>query len=469
MSFSVAIIGRPNVGKSSLFNRLTGKRHALVHDMPGVTRDRREAEGRIGSLRFRVIDTAGLEETGPDQLESRMMGQTSLAIDEADIVLMMVDGRAGVTPMDEKFARWVRKKGKPTILVVNKCEGSKADQGFHESLRLGFSPTLAISAEHNMGMADLYEAVAQYAPEIAEEEQLSLQQDINIEVRGDKDNNTQEQEDDADERQLQIAIVGRPNVGKSTLMNQLLGQDRVLTGPEAGITRDSIAINWEFDGRPIKLIDTAGVRRKANVTCSLEKMSLQDTFRAIQFAHVVILLIDAENPLEKQDLAIAGQVIKEGRGIVLAVNKWDKIKKKQQVKEEIEWQVEQHMPEIKGVPVILISALEGKNLDALIQAALDSYTVWKGYVPTAKLNEWLKDAESFHPPPLAGRTRIRLKYITQGKKRPPTFMIFCNRPDKLPKPYVRYLMNSLREVFDFPGIPLRILLRKADNPYSKKK
>jgi GTP-binding protein len=451
--FTVAIIGRPNVGKSTLFNRLTGKKHALVDDTPGVTRDRREGQGRIASLEFKVIDTAGLEEAEEAALENRMMQQTEIAVNESDVCMMVIDGRAGITPTDKFFANWLRKKARNIVLVVNKCEGSYGDDTLKEAFKLGFDTIAPISAEHNEGMADLYDALApfkaQYDYEVGE---LEIDKEA---VDGDKF--------------IQIAIVGRPNTGKSTLLNKLYGQDRVLTGPEAGITRDSIAIDWQFDGRNIRLIDTAGIRRRANVTGKLEKLSVGDSLRALRFAHIAILMIDVTTPLEKQDLIIAENIINEGRAVVLALNKWDLIKDKKETLKELEHKIEQLLPQIKDVPTITLSAISGQNVQEVIKACLKAYDVWNKRISTSHLNEWLRVAESNHLPPLGkNRKRIRLKYITQGNRRPPTFTIFANLPEDLPDSYKRYLTNALRDYFELPGVPMRVMFRKSDNPYEKK-
>ncbi|MCE3232180.1 MAG: GTPase Der [Rickettsiaceae bacterium] len=451
--FTVAIIGRPNVGKSTLFNRLTGKKHALVDDMPGVTRDRREGQGRIASLEFKLIDTAGLEEAEADALETRMMKQTETAVDEADLCLMMIDGRAGLTPADKFFAKWLRKKDREIVLIVNKCEGTQGDDGINEAFKLGFKRIIPISAEHNEGMADLYDAIAPY-----KEEHDARMGELNV-----------ERENDGEDKSIQIAIVGRPNTGKSTLLNKLCGEERVLTGPEAGITRDSIAIDWEFEGKKIRLIDTAGIRRRANVTGKLEKLSVGDSLRALRYAHIAILMIDATIPFEKQDLSIAEQIIREGRAVVIALNKWDLIKEKKEALKELEYAVEQVLPAIKGVPLVPISALNGQHIRDVIKACLKAYEVWNKRVTTSHLNEWLRVAESEHLPPLGkNKKRIRLKYITQGNRRPPTFTIFANRPEDLPDSYKRYITNALREYFGLPGVPMRVMFRKNDNPYDKK-
>jgi GTPase len=452
MTFTVAIIGRPNVGKSTLFNRLTGKRHAIVDDTPGVTRDRREGMGRIGPLHFAVIDTAGLEDSSPESMEGRMMKQTELAVNQADVVLMVIDGRVGIMPDDRHFANFLRKKNKPIILTVNKCEGKQAAAAISEAYKLGFSDQVCISAEHGEGMVDLYDSLAPHFEAYERDHQ-------HLEIEG-----------EGKDKHIQIAIVGRPNAGKSTLLNQLLKEERVLTGPEAGLTRDSIAIDWSYKGHAIRLIDTAGLRRRSHISTKLEKLAVEDSARAIRYAHVVILMLDATIPLESQDIAIAGMVINEGRALVVALNKWDLVADKQKVSMDIRNTIEHEYPQLKGVPLINLSALHGNNLDKVIDAALETYELWGSYISTAKLNSWLATALERHPLPLSkSGKRIRIKYVTQNKKRPPTFLFFTTRPTEIQDSYMRYLMNSLREEFDLPGVPIRLLLRKTENPYEPKK
>lgn len=461
MTFSVAIIGRPNVGKSTLFNRLVGKRLALVDDTPGVTRDWREGEGRIASLRFRVLDTAGLEDAPDDSLAGRMRRQTEQALRAADVALFLLDARAGVTPVDEHFADLLRKESVPVILVANKCEGKAGEPGLLEAYALGLGDPVPVSAEHGEGMGDLFEALLPHA-EAAESRDALLADEV-AELA---DGEGLDEEEEEDRGPLQLAIVGRPNVGKSTLINRLLGEERLLTGPEAGITRDSIAVDWSFQGRPVKLVDTAGLRRRARINEKLEKLSGSDTMRAIRFAQVVVVMLDAEMMLEKQDLTIARQVVEEGRGLIIAANKWDIVKNPKQTLKALQEKLEITLPQVRGVPVVTISALEGRNLDRLLGTVFDLYDLWRSRISTAKLNDWLSAMTEAHPPPMVAGRRIRLRYATQVKTRPPTFAIWCSRGSELPDSYTRYLVNGMREDFGLEGVPLRILLRKTENPYA---
>ena len=466
MTFSVAIVGRPNVGKSTLFNRLVGKRLALVDDTPGVTRDWREGEARIASMRFRVIDTAGLEDAAEDTLAGRMRRQSEQALAAADVALFLIDARAGITPMDEYFADLLRKQSTPVILVANKCEGRIGEEGLMEAFSLGLGDPVPVSAEHGEGMGDLFEALLPYA-EAAEAREAEASRRRATEVEPAPEGEAAEEEEE-DRGPLQLAIVGRPNVGKSTLVNRLLGEERLLTGPEAGITRDSIAVEWQYKGRPVKLVDTAGLRRRARISEKIEKLSGSDTMRAVRFAQVVVLLLDAEQMLEKQDLTIARQVVDEGRALVIAANKWDLVRDRKEALTTLHEKLEESLPQVRGVPVVTISALEGRNLDRLLSAVFDIYDIWRRRVPTSRLNDWLLAMTEAHPPPMAAGRRIRLRYATQIKTRPPIFAIWCSRPKELPESYTRYLVNGLREDFDLDGVPLRVHLRKGENPYERR-
>lgn len=449
MSFTVAIVGRPNVGKSTLFNRLAGKRLALVDDQPGLTRDRREAEATLGSsCAVTLIDTAGLE-PGDKGLTPRMRQQTEAAIAQADLVVFLIDARAGVVSADEIFADLVRGSGKPVILAANKCEGRAAEPGVYEAYSLGLGEPLPISAEHGIGVGELSEAIQQ--------------------VCQDRGGAAPDQGDIAEElgpHPLRIAIVGRPNVGKSTLVNALLGEERMITGPEAGITRDAIASALQWDGRPLLLFDTAGLRRKMRVEGRAEEISVGDALKAIRFAEVVVLLLDVEQPFEKQDLQIADLIEQEGRALVIAVNKWDLVREREKRLNELHETCQRLLPQIKGVPLVPVSALGGKGLDKLMSAVLAADALWNRRLPTHALNQWLQAAVEAHPPPAVSGRRIKLRYITQANARPPTFALFCSRPEALPDSYSRYLVNSLRESFDMPGVPIRLNLRKGANPFA---
>ena len=461
---SVAIVGRPNVGKSTLFNRLTGKRLALVDDRPGVTRDRREGEARIGGLKFLIVDTAGLEDASPDSLARRMTEQSQQAIERADVVMFMIDARAGVTPADEHFASLVRRTGKPVVLVTNKAEGGKGEEGRLEAYALGLGEPIAISAEHGEGLGDLHdaleEAFALHVP--SEDDHGDTSEDEAFE--GEAGN----EDEPAPERPLRLAIMGRPNAGKSTLINRLVGEERMLTGPEAGITRDAIGLDWSWKGQRVKLWDTAGIRKKARVQDKLEKLSVADALRAVKFAEVVILLIDATQPLEKQDLQLASLVAREGRAMVIAINKWDLVEDKNAVRKEIELEVTRLLPQVSGIAVVTLSGMTGRGVDKLMPAVMETYRLWNARVPTHKLNEWLDTQTQRHPPPAPGGRRIRLRYMTQANARPPTFVVFCSNASDMPESYIRYLVNGLREDFGLWGVPVRINLRQGKNPYAGK-
>lgn len=443
---TVALVGRPNVGKSTLFNRLVGKRVALVDDRPGVTRDRREGEAQFADLRFNVIDTAGLEDADEESLPGRMRAQTEAAIEEADAVVFLMDAKAGVVPDDEHFAQLLLKSGKPVILAANKSEGRDGRAGAYEAFRLGLGDPILLSAEHGDGMVDLYQSIAAHEP--------------------DEDETVPE---DDESGPLSLAVIGRPNAGKSTLINRMVGQERLLTGPEAGITRDSIEVDWSWRGEPVTLVDTAGMRRKARVQDKLEKLSVADSLRAIQYANVVVLLMDVHSAFEKQDLQIADLVLREGRGLVLALNKWDEVHEPQETLAAMREKATRLLPQARGVRLVPVSGLAGLNLDKLMTAAFKTYELWNVRVSTSRLNEWLSQAVAAHAPPAVSGRRIKLRYMTQVKARPPTFIAFCSRPDAVNEAYRRYLVNGLREAFDLPGVPIRLQLRKRDNPYAPTK
>ncbi len=469
MAIKVAMIGRPNVGKSTLFNRLVGKRLALVDDTPGVTRDRREAMASLGGIKFLAIDTAGLEEDGDTKLSARMRAQTDIAITNADFVLFMIDARAGVTPLDKHFADLLRRGKTPVILLCNKCEGRAAEAGIYESYELGLGDPVAISAEHGEGLSELIEAfdkmILDLGLEVADETEEITSKSVSITAEvSDEEAEATEQDSGLP---LQMAIVGRPNVGKSTLVNYLLGEERQITGPEAGLTRDSIGVTYFYEGREIRMFDTAGLRRKSRVMEKLEKLSVADTIRALNFAEVVVLMVDATMPFEKQDLNIASLIVQEGRSLVIALNKYDLMENRQEVMKDILDTLEHSLPQIKGIPVIPISALTGKGVNKLMPAVFDAYRMWNRRISTAKLNKWLAATTAYHPHPSVKGRRIKMRYMTQVKTRPPTFAIFCNRTADVARSYERYLLNELRWDFELPGVPIRLMLRKGDNPYGK--
>ncbi|NML72884.1 ribosome biogenesis GTPase Der [Rhizobium sp. S-51] len=472
MSFTVAIVGRPNVGKSTLFNRLVGKKLALVDDTPGVTRDRRPGEAKLIDLRFTIIDTAGLEVAAPDTLEGRMRAQTEAAIDDADLSLFIVDAKMGLTPVDKELAEMLRRRGKPVVLVANKSEARGSDSGFYDAYTLGLGEPVPVSAEHGQGMIDLRDAiVAAIGEERAfPEEDDEAETDVRVseaEVGGEGDEEIEPEYDET--KPLRVAIVGRPNAGKSTLINRFLGEDRLLTGPEAGITRDSISVEWDWRGRTIKMFDTAGMRRKARVQEKLEKLSVADALRAIRFAETVVIVFDATIPFEKQDLQIVDLVIREGRAAVLAFNKWDLVEEPQAVLADLREKTERLLPQARGIRAVPISGQTGYGLDKLMQSIIDTDRVWNRRISTAKLNRWLEHTQVQHPPPAVSGRRIKLKYMTQVKARPPAFMISCTRADALPESYVRYLTNGLRADFQMPGVPIRIHFKAADNPFENRK
>ena len=449
MSFTVAIVGRPNVGKSTLFNRLVGRRLALVDDRPGVTRDQREGHARLGDLEFTAIDTAGLENAAPESLAGRMVAQTRAAIGQADTVLFLIDARAGLLPEDQAFADLIRKSGKPAIVAANKSEGRAGETGRLEAYALGLGDPLAISAEHGEGLSDLYDALREALPEAtaqpAEEKE--------------------ETEDDP-ARPIRVAVIGRPNAGKSTLINRLVGAERLLTGPEAGLTRDSIAVELDWRGRGFRLFDTAGIRRRPKVQEKLEKLSVADALHAIRFAEVVVLLMDADKTFEEQDLRLADLVEREGRALAIGMSKWDLVQRQPGAFAKLRAETDHWLPQLTGVPVVGVSGLTGEDLDRLMEAVLAAHAVWNKRVATRALNRWLENAIAAHPPPAVSGRRLKLNYVTQPKARPPSFVLFCTRADAVPDAYQRYLVHGLREAFDLPGTPIRLMLREKDNPFA---
>ena len=447
----VAIVGRPNVGKSTLFNRLVGKKLALVDDRPGVTRDRREGDATLIGLNFRVIDTAGFEDEDPDTLPGRMRTQTQSAVRDADVALFLIDSRVGVMPLDEEIARWLRSEATPVILVANKAEGRAGEAGVNEAFALGFREPLPFSAEHGEGLADLFDALRPL-----------LEPDGPVEFDEDA-----EEEEDAPDGPLKLAIVGRPNAGKSTLVNRLLGEERMITGPEAGITRDSIAIEWEWQGRPVRLIDTAGLRRKAKVDDKLERLSAADTMHAIDFAEVVVLLLDATRGLEAQDLRIADQVLQEGRALIIALNKWDVAENPPSLFQGVRFALDEGLAQVKGLPLLTVSGATGRGLDQLLGAAFETRDAWSKRVSTGQLNRWFEKAVETNPPPAPGGRRIKLRYLTQAKTRPPGFVLFGTRVDQLPESYKRYIVNGIRRDLGFGAVPVRLTVRAPRNPFDR--
>lgn len=479
MTFSLAIIGRPNVGKSTLFNRLAGKKLALVHDTPGLTRDWREADANLMGLEFRVIDTAGLEESFDLSIEGRMRQQTERALARADMAILMVDARTGITPMDRHFADWLRRQDLPTALVVNKCESRNVIDGMYEAYELGLGEPIPISAEHGLGMQDLYElirpkveeaeaaAAALRGAEEAEDAEDDIEYLFQKYHEGDETGFGDEEAPGEDlSKPIKIAIAGRPNVGKSTLLNAILGEERSMTGPEAGITRDAVHVDWEFGGRQLRLVDTAGLRRKARVVNYIERMAVDDSLRAIRLAQVVVMVIDGETLFEKQDLTIAGHIIDEGRAMVIAVNKWDLVKEKEKTLEDLKYQLSTSLPQVRDIPVVTISAIKGQRVDKLLQSVLDVYALWNHRIGTGKLNRWLRMMESQNPAPLVNGRQNRLRYMTQIKARPPTFALWVSRPDDYPETHQRYLINGLRRDFDMPATPVRLIIKTSRNPYT---
>jgi GTPase len=482
MSFTVAIIGRPNVGKSTLFNRLVGKKLALVDDQPGVTRDRRAGEARLGDLNFAIIDTAGLEEGGVETLTGRMRAQTEAAIEDADAIFFVIDARVGVTPEDRYFASLVRRAGKPLILIANKAEGKAGEAGAYESFALGLGDPVPLSAEHGDGFAELYSALLAALPEATALSGEEAEQGRRLVLADDEDGSELDPS-----KPLRIAVVGRPNAGKSTLINRLLGEERLLTGPEAGVTRDSIGVEhlWrkgarersahagasaiESQERALKIFDTAGLRKRAKVDDKLEKLAAADALRAVKFAEVVVVLLDATIPFEKQDLTIVDLVAREGRALVIGLNKWDLIEDKGQKLAELREEANRLLPQVRGAGVVPVSGATGQGVDALIEAAIKAHEIWNRRISTARLNRWLEGALEQNPPPAVAGRRIKIRYVTQPKARPPHFVIFGNQLDELPDSYQRYLVNGLRQTFNLPGTPIRVTLKQGDNPYAGKK
>ena len=468
MSFTLAVVGRPNVGKSTLFNRLVGKRLALVDDQPGVTRDLREGEAKLAHLKFTVIDTAGLEDATDDSLQGRMRRLTERAVDMADICLFMIDARVGITPTDELFAEILRKRAKHVILAANKGEGRAADAGVIEAYSLGLGEPLRLSAEHGEGMSDLLAVLSPLAEKFDDK---SDDEAPETDVTLDEDEPDDGYRHPTLEKPMQIAVVGRPNAGKSTLINTILGEDRLLTGPEAGITRDAISLTIDWNGLPIRIWDTAGMRKRAKVQDKVEKLSVSDGLRAVKFAEVVVVLLDADIPFEQQDLRIADLAEREGRAVVVAVNKWDIEENKQEKLRDLKESFERLLPQLRGAPLVTVSAKTGRGMDRLHDTIERAYDVWNSRVSTAQLNRWLTEMLEQHPPPAPAGRRIKLRYMTQAKTRPPGFVVMCSNPEKLPESYSRYLVNGLREHFDMPGTPIRLFMRNQGdkNPFKSKR
>ena len=457
MPFTIAIIGRPNVGKSTLFNRLVGQKLALVDDEPGVTRDRREGEARLGDLEFTIIDTAGLDEGAKGSLTARMQEQTEAAISLADALMFVIDARAGLTPNDAAFADFARRANKPVILVANKSEGKQGDAGAMEAYALGLGEPVQISAEHGEGLSELYDSLRGLMP------------DATAELEAFDDDEVIDTDEEIAKRPIRVAIVGRPNAGKSTLINHLLGEERLLTSAEAGTTRDSISVEINWQGRDFRVFDTAGLRRRSRIEEKLEKLSVADALRAVRFAEVVVLMMDAQHKFEEQDLRIADLIEREGRSLVIAVNKWDLMGPQSTQISALRSEADHWLPQVRGVPIIAVSGLMGEGIDRLMRAIEDAYATWNKRVATAELNRWFEQAVDANPPPAVSGRRLKLNYITQAKARPPSFVLFCSRADAVPQSYLRYLVNSLREHFVLPGTPVRIALREKANPFAHKR
>mgnify|MGYP003385674517 CR=1 FL=1 len=449
MSLKIALVGRPNVGKSTLFNRLAGRRLAIIHDQPGVTRDRRMAQGRLGDLDLELIDTAGFEDVLDQSLEARMRSQTELAVREADVALFLIDARVGLTPLDQRFGELLRRSGRPVVLAANKCEGKAGAAGLLDAFTLGLGDPIPLSAEHGEGLSELYEALLAAAPGLTAPSPPDEAEDLSSRTRP-----------------IRLAIVGRPNAGKSTLLNALIGEDRMLTGPEAGITRDAITVEWIWKDRAIKLTDTAGLRKKARIEASLEQLSVGDTLRALRFADVCALVMDSREAFEKQDLQIADLVVREGRALVLVLAKWDVVEDPQARFTELKLLAGETLPQARGAPVVRVAALAGRGLDPLMEAVTHAYDDWNARIRTGDLNNWLRHALERHPPPAVRGRRIKPRYLTQIKARPPTFVLMCSRASELPDSYKRYLVNGIREAFELPAVPIRLHVRQNRNPFA---
>ncbi len=463
MALTVAIVGRPNVGKSTLFNRLAGRKIAIVDDQPGVTRDRKETPGRLGDLELQLVDTAGFDDVTDGSLEARMRRQTEIAISQADVCIFLFDAREGVTPLDERFGQLLRKSGKPVVLCANKCEGRQGEGGLADAWGMGLGDPVALSAEHGEGMSDLYDRLMTYESGA----------DIAARLEGEKDDDGEAFDPDAEpapepDRPVRLAFVGRPNAGKSTLINALLEDDRFVTGPEAGITRDSVQVAWRWKDREIRLIDTAGLRKRAKVQEKLERMSTAETTHSIRFADIVVLVMDPREAFEKQDLQIAQLALREGRGLVFCITKWDIVENPSDFRRELDQMVAEHVPQAKGAPLVNVSGETRKNLDKLMDACLKVHKDWSARVKTRDLNDWLQYVTQKHPPPAPGGKRIKPRYMAQMKTRPPTFVLMASRANDMPETYKRYLVNELREAFDLPGVPIRLVLRQGKNPFADK-
>jgi GTP-binding protein len=463
----VALVGRPNVGKSSIFNRLVGKQLAIVHDTPGVTRDYRLADAELGPHKFQIMDTAGLEEVVEDTdiMMKNMQDKTLLAVSKADVLLFVINGQEGINLVDESMARLIRQWNKPVILIVNKADDRRSKDIMLESYSLGLGEPLPLSAAHNQGFLDLEDMLAPYMPEIVEEEEYDeYNQEFTTEIT---EEDALIEEDPT--KPIKIAIVGRPNVGKSTLLNAIIGEERAITSPIAGTTRDPVTVQWMYDDRPFRLVDTAGLRKKAKIIDHIEKMSAVESLRAIRLAQVVILVMDVEEALDHQDQSIADMCIKEGRALVIAVNKWDTAVNPDELRKELRNRLNFHISQVKDVPMVTLSALNGKGINKMLDTVLQTFRLWQKRVPTSQMNKWLEQMESSHPPPMASGRSNRLRYMTQIKSKPPTFGVWCSRPDDIPDSYERYLVNGLRERFDLPGVPIRMYFRNSKNPYISEK